>query len=438
VRHVTVIGGGLAGCEAAWMLARWGVDVSLHEMRPAKMTEVHRTGRLAELVCSNSLKAVSTDRGPGLLKEEMRILGSLVLECADRSAVPAGSALAVDREAFASAVERRIGSTDRVRLIRDEVTALPAGEPAILATGPHTSQAIADELRALIPFGTLRFYDAVSPIVAADSIDRSIVFEASRYEKGEPGYLNCPFAPEEYDRFYDALVSAESASTREYPVAHFEGCLPIEEMARRGRDAPRFGPMKPVGLIDPRTDKRPWAVCQLRQENLTATMYNMVGFQTGLKWGEQERVFRLIPGLEGAEFLRFGVMHRNLFIDAPRLLDPFMRLRERPDVFVAGQLSGVEGYVESALSGMYCGINAARLALGLDPVEFPAETLSGGLMRQISRSGTPDFQPMNANFGLLPQPQNGPKNKKDRREQMVQAALAGMRSFQSEHGPREE
>jgi len=420
------------------MLARWGIDVSLYEMRPAKMTQVHRTGRLAELVCSNSLRAVSTDRGPGLLKEEMRILGSLVLECADESAVPAGSALAVDREAFASAVERRIGSSERISVVREEVTALPVQGTAILATGPHTSKPVLDELRALIPFGTLRFYDAVSPIVAADSIDRAIVFEASRYEKGEPGYLNCPFTREEYDLFYDALVLAEPAATREYPaIPHFEGCLPAEEIARRGRDALRYGPMKPVGLIDPRTETRPWAVCQLRQENLAATMYNMVGFQTGLKWGEQERVFRLIPGLKEAEFLRFGVMHQNIFIDAPRLLDPFMRLLERPGVLVAGQLSGVEGYVESALSGMYCGANAARMALGLGPVEFPSDTMAGGLLRHITRANTPDFQPMNANFGLLPQPADGPGSKKDKRELMVERALVAMRAFRAEHGPRE-
>ncbi len=298
-----------------------------------------------------------------------------------------------------------------------------------------TSAPIVEELRRLVPFGTLRFYDAVSPIVSADSVDRGIAFEASRYDKGEAGYLNCPFTEEEYEAFYEALVNAEVAGSREIPEKMlFEGCQPIEEIARTGRDAIRYGAMKPVGLKDPRTGGRPYAVCQLRQENREATMYNLVGFQTGLRWPEQERVFRLIPGLANAEFLRFGVMHSNLFLDAPRLLDPFMRLRERPNVLVAGQLSGVEGYMESTLSGLYCGLNAARMLYGEEPVELPAATVSGSLLRYIATAETPDFQPMNSNFGLLPPLDSPPRNKKDRRGVMVERALEEMRRFAERHG----
>lgn len=434
--EVTVIGGGLAGCEAAWMLARHGVPVTLVEMRPEQCTEVHRTGRLAELVCSNSLKATSTERAPGLLKAEMRMLGSLLLQVADQTQVPAGAALAVDRELFSRAVEERILDHPGIRVERREVTELPEQSLTILATGPHTSEAIQRELRRIVPFGTLRFFDAVSPIVSADSIDMSIAFEASRYEKGEAAYLNCPLDEVEYERFYQALLGAAPADVHREGVGHFEGCLPIEEMARRGRDALRFGPMKPVGLHDPRSRQRPYAVVQLRQENREATMYNIVGFQTGLRWGEQERVFRLIPGLEGAEFLRFGVMHRNVFLDAPRLLDPWMRLRAMPHVLVAGQLSGVEGYMESAASGMYCGIVAAALARGETPPEFPHASLIGSLMRHISSSESHDFQPMNSNFGLLPPLGDEPRNKKLRREVMVQRALEAMERFAVEHGLR--
>ncbi|MBD3174814.1 MAG: methylenetetrahydrofolate--tRNA-(uracil(54)-C(5))-methyltransferase (FADH(2)-oxidizing) TrmFO [Armatimonadia bacterium] len=433
--RVEVIGGGLAGCEAAWVLARKGIPVTLIEMRPQRATEAHKTAGLAELVCSNSLKAVSTERAPGLLKAEMRILGSLLLQVADETEVPAGGALAVDRERFSRIVEERIEEHPAIEIERREVSAVPERGVTVLATGPQTSDAILEELRRAVPFGTLRFYDAVSPIVSVDSIDMDTAFEASRYEKGEAAYLNCPMNEEEYSRFYEALVSAEPATIQQEGIGHFEGCLPIEEMARRGRDALRYGPMKPVGLTDPRTGGRPYAVLQLRQENREATMYNMVGFQTGLKWGEQERVFRLIPGLQQAEFLRYGVMHKNTFLDAPRLLDPWMRLEGYPHVLVAGQLSGVEGYMESAASGIYCGLVAAALTKGEEPPSLPPETLLGGLMRQISTSESHDFQPMNANFGLLPPLQKGPKNKKQRREVMVQRALEAMERFVEAHGP---
>lgn len=434
--EVTVIGGGLAGCEAAWMLARQGVPVNLVEMRPVRSTEVHRTGNLAELVCSNSLKAISTERAPGLLKEELRLLGSLLLQAADETQVPAGGALAVDRERFSQAVEERIEGHPGIRIERSEVTELPDAGLTILATGPHTSQALQEELRRVVPFGTLRFFDAVSPIVSADSIDMGVVFEASRYEKGDAAYLNCPLDEEEYGRFHEALIAAESVTLQHEGISHFEGCLPIEEIASRSKDALRYGPMKPVGLRDPRTGRRPHAIVQLRMENREGTMFNMVGFQTGLRWGEQERVFRLIPGLEGAEFLRYGVMHKNVFLDAPRLLDPWMRLRAMPHILVAGQLSGVEGYIESAASGLYCGLVAAALAKGQSPPALPPETLIASLMRQISTSESHDFQPMNSNFGLLPSLSDGPRNKKLRREVMVQRALAAMERFATEHGLR--
>ncbi len=431
---MTVIGGGLAGCEAAWQMARRGVSVRLYEMRPERMTPAHRSGGLGELVCSNSLKASGLERAPGLLKAEMRALGSLILSCADETAVPAGGALAVDREAFSQRIEERLLGTGLVELVREEVTDLPE-DLTVLATGPMTSDAMLRVLRRLAPFGTLRFYDAVSPVVSADSIDREIAFDASRYEKGDPGYINCPFTQEEYEVFLDALLEALVSEKREIPqILLFDGCLPVEEIARRGRDALRFGPMKPVGLLDPRTGKRPYAVCQLRQENHAATMYNLVGFQTGLRWGEQERVFRLIPGLARAEFLRYGVMHANAFLDSPRLLDPYARLRARPNVWVAGQLSGVEGYVESSLSGLFCGLNAARLARGEEPVLLPAATLSGGLLRHITSPESPDFQPMNANLGLLPPLEDGPRNKAERRGVMVANALEEMTRFAERHG----
>ncbi len=431
---ITIIGAGLAGCEAAWQLARRGVAVRLLEMRPEVMTPAHSTGGLAELVCSNSLKAASTERAPGLLKEELKLLGSLLMDCALATAVPAGGALAVDRAEFSREVETRLLALGNVELVRHEAAELPE-DLCILATGPMTSAPIVDALRRLAPFGTLRFFDAVSPIVSADSIDREIAFEASRYDKGDAGYLNCPFTEEEYAAFYDALVTAEVAGSREIPEKMlFEGCQPIEEIARKGRDAIRYGAMKPVGLMDPRTGRRPHAVCQLRQENREATMYNLVGFQTGLRWPEQERVFRMIPGLGHAEFLRLGVMHANIFVDAPRLLDPFMRLRERPNLMIAGQLSGVEGYVESTLSGLYCGLNAARLLHGEEPLELPSATVSGSLLRYLATADSPDFQPMNANFGLLPPIESPPRNKKDRRGVMVERALEEMRRFAERYG----
>lgn len=398
------------------------------------MTAAHRSGALAELVCSNSLKAEGTGRGPGLLKAEMRLLDSLVLQAAAATAVPAGQALAVDRDEFAAEIERRLAATGLVTVAREEVRSLGSGL-TVLATGPMTSPALASELRRLAPFGTLRFYDAVSPTVSADSLDREIVFDASRYGAGDEGYLNCPFTREQYEVFLDALLEALVSEKREIPqVWLYDGCMPVEEIARRGRDALRFGPMKPVGLTDPNTGQRPWAVCQLRQENRSATMYNLVGFQTGLKWGEQDRVLRLIPGLERAEFLRYGVMHANVFLDSPRLLDPFGRLRAMPNVLVAGQLSGVEGYVESALSGLWCGLNAARLARDEEPLRLPERSLSGALLAHITSPESPDFQPMNANFGLLPPLEGGPKNKAERRVVMAEGALEEMKRFAEAHG----
>ncbi len=431
---VLIIGGGLAGCEAAWQLLRAGVPVRMYEMRPGRMTLAHRTGRLAELVCSNSLRSTSLDRAQGVLKAELRILGSLILHCAEATAVPAGDALAVDREKFAQLVEERLLAEPNFELVREEVCEIPDDELCIVATGPMTSEGMAAELQAILGRQFLHFYDAVSPIVSADSIDMSKVFCASRYEKGEPAYLNCPMTKEQYEAFHRELVSAAVAEGREFdPREIFEGCVPLEEVARRGVDALRYGAMKPVGLVDPRTGERPWAVVQLRAENKEKTMYSLVGFQTGLRWGEQRRVFRMIPGLENAEFLRYGVMHRNVFVDGPRCLDRFQRPHNWPKVFLAGQLTGVEGYVESTMSGLFAGINAARLARGEgELLRPPAETVCGALLRYVTESETPDFQPMNANFGLLP-PVEG-ENKKERRAVMAQRALEAMRRFCEEHG----
>jgi methylenetetrahydrofolate--tRNA-(uracil-5-)-methyltransferase len=399
---VTIIGGGLAGCEAAWQLARRGVAVELYEMRPHKGTEAHATSHLAELVCSNSLRSASLTNAAGLLKEEMRRLGSLIIQVADRCRVPAGSALAVDRERFAAAVTSEIASLPGVRVIREEVSEIPAGI-AILATGPLTSQPLSRALEALLGGRHLYYYDAISPIVTAESIDMNIAFAASRYDRGGDDYLNLPLTREQYGSFVDALLGAEKVPAKSFEdLRYFEGCLPIEEMARRGRDTLAFGPMRPTGLIDPRTGKRAFAIIQLRQENREKTLYNMVGFQTKMTYPEQKRVFSLVPGLEHAEFVRFGSLHRNTFIDAPRHLMPTLQWRGRPSLFFAGQITGVEGYIESAASGLLAGVNAARLIHGKEPVAPPATTALGALLVYITDPARKDFQPMNANFGVIP------------------------------------
>lgn len=400
---VTIIGAGLAGSEAAWQVARQGVPVVLYEMRPAVMTPAHKTGLFAELVCSNSLKSNSLDRAGGILKEELRRLGSLILRCADATAVSAGSALAVDRVRFAQMVTAAVEQEPLIEVRREEVTSLPEEGPLIVASGPLTSQALARALFALTDQKYLFFYDAISPIVDAASIDRDQVFLASRYGKGEAAYLNCPMTEAQYNAFYDALMSAEvSLHADVNPDELFEGCLPVEVIAARGRDGLRFGPMKPVGLTDPRTGQQPYAVVQLRAENQELTMYNLVGFQTSLKWGEQDRVFRMIPGLEHAEFLRYGQVHRNTYLNAPTLLRPSYQCRKRDDLFFAGQITGVEGYIESTGSGLLAGLNAARMVRGQPLLTLPRETVLGALAHHICNADPDHFQPMNANFGILP------------------------------------
>lgn len=401
--RVVVVGAGLAGSEAAWQLARRGVAVRLCEMRPHRSTPAHKTGEFAELVCSNSLRAEALSNAVGLLKEEMRRLDSLIMACADEHRVPAGGALAVDRDRFSAAVTEKLSVDPLVDIHREEVTVLPDDDLVILATGPLTSGAMAENLQELTGEEYLYFYDAVAPIVTLESVDWKVVFRSSRYEKGEPAYLNCPMSREEYDCFWEALAGSERAPLKTFErETHFEGCLPVEVLAARGRETLSFGPLKPVGLVDPRTGERPYAVVQLRQDNREGTLYNLVGFQTNLKWGEQRRVFRLIPGLENAEFMRYGVMHRNTYINAPRLLEPTLGCRKRPGLFIAGQLAGVEGYVESAAAGLVAGANAARVFRGLEPLVFPPETAHGALINYIVTADPDNFQPMNVNFGLFP------------------------------------
>jgi len=436
--ELTIIGGGLAGAEAAWQAARAGVQVRLYEMRPAASTPVHRTGLLAELVCSNSLKSDLLTNASGLLKEEMRLLDSLVVSCADANRLPAGEALAVDREKFAECVTARVADLPSVTLVRKEVTEIPKDGVTIIATGPLTSDSLARSIAELTGRDYLYFYDAVAPTITAESIDHDKVFRASRYGKGDADYLNCPMTEEEYNAFWEALVAAERVPLAEFePLKLFEGCMPVEELASRGRQTLAFGPMKPVGLTDPRTGMRPYAVVQLRQENVEGTLWGMVGFQTRLRWGEQERVFRTIPGLERAEFVRFGVMHRNTYIESPKLLLPTLVFRlpdHRPPttdhrVLFAGQITGVEGYVESAAMGTIAGINAARLIKGLEPVVFPRESMIGSLADYISNPETADFQPMNANFGILPKPETRVRGKRERQKLQVERALQAVRQL---------
>jgi methylenetetrahydrofolate--tRNA-(uracil-5-)-methyltransferase len=405
VAPIHVVGGGLAGTEAAWQIAQLGVPVILSEMRPVRQSPAHHTDLLGELVCSNSFGAIASDRAAGLLKEELRQLGSLVIATADRHAVPAGGALAVDRARFSQALTEAIANHPLITLRREEVTEIPEGI-AVLCTGPLTSKPLAKALQAFTGLEYLSFFDASSPIVTGDSLNRTVVFQASRYDRGEAAYLNCPMTEAEYERFWQALVEAEQVPLKDFEKEErkfFEGCLPIEEMARRGKDTLRFGPLKPVGLVDPRTGSRPYAVVQLRQEDRGGKLWNLVGFQTNLKWGEQQRVFRLIPGLEAAEFVRFGVMHRNTFLNSPQLLLPTLQFRCRPTLLAAGQLVGTEGYACAVAGGWLAGQNAARLALGLPLITLPPETMMGSLFQFISSADPKYFQPMPANFGLLPE-----------------------------------
>lgn len=413
---IVVIGGGLAGCEAAWAAARRGCSVRLCEMKPLQFSPAHTSGGLAELVCSNSLRSDSPENAAGLLKAELRACGSLIMEAAAHTAVPAGAALAVDREEFSALVTARIEADPAIHLERTEVTHLPADAVAIVASGPLTSRALSSHLQQLVGGDLLYFHDAISPIVETDSIDPRKTFSASRYGKGTDDYLNCPMTRAEYDRFYEALCAAETAPLRPFEtLVPFEGCMPIEIMAARGRETLVFGPMKPVGLVDPRTGARPHAVVQLRRENLTGTLHNLVGFQTRLKWPEQQRVFRMIPGLEQAVFARFGSLHRNTYINSPRLLRETLQLRSDPGVFFAGQITGVEGYVESTAMGLVAGLQAAARVRGQDLPVPPPTTIMGALLSYVTRGGTGAFQPMNANFGILP-----PLEKKTRRSERKQ------------------
>lgn len=432
-----VIGGGLAGSEAAWQAAERGIHVVLFEMRPEHMTPAHVSDQLAELVCSNSLGSKLLDRAPGLLKEELRRLGSLVLACADATLVPAGGALAVDREAFAQLVTERICDHRRITLRRAEATEIPQDRAVVVATGPLTSPALASEIASLAGSAHLYFYDAMAPIVASESVDRRVAFRASRYGRGEEGgdYLNCPMTQAEYERFVEELRNADTIPLRGFEredPRFFEACLPVEVLARRGQKALAFGPLKPVGLTDPRTGRRPYAVVQLRQDNRAATLYNLVGFQTNLRWGEQERVFRLIPGLERAEFIRFGQMHRNTFINSPSLLEPTMQFRKRKDLFFSGQITGTEGYIGSVASGLVAGLNVARLAAGQPLVSFPTTTMIGALCQYVCGAEPDGFQPMKANFGLLPPLEPPVRKKRERYQAYARRALADLEKFMSE------
>lgn len=426
---VTVVGAGLAGSEAAWQIAKRGITVKLYEMRPHRMTPAHHTDKFAELVCSNSMRSNELTNAVGVLKEEMRRCDSLIIASADKHAVPAGSALAVDREGFAAEVTSKLRDHPLIEVVHEEVREIPQGI-VVLATGPLTSPQLSEQIRAMTGEEYLYFYDAAAPIVEYDSIDLDKVFIASRYGKGDAAYINCPMDEEQFNAFYEELINAETVPLREFEKnIFFEGCMPIEVLAQRGKQTILFGPMKPVGLTDPRTGKMPYAVVQLRQDNSAGTLYNMVGFQTHLKWGEQKRVFSMIPGLENASFVRYGVMHRNTFINSPRLLLPTYQFRERPTLFVAGQMTGVEGYVESAASGLIAGINAARLASGKDPIVFPRETAMGSLAHYITTADFRNFQPMNINFGLFPPLEERIRDKRKRNEAIAKRALEKIQNF---------
>ncbi|MDN5708241.1 MAG: FADH(2)-oxidizing methylenetetrahydrofolate--tRNA-(uracil(54)-C(5))-methyltransferase TrmFO [Planococcus sp. (in: firmicutes)] len=426
---VNVIGAGLAGSEAAWQIAKRGVNVRLYEMRPVKQTPAHHTDKFAELVCSNSLRANSLTNAVGVIKEEMRKLDSVIIDAADKASVPAGGALAVDRHEFAGMVTENVRNHPLVEVINEEVTEIPEGI-TIIATGPLTSPALAEKVRKLTGEEYLYFYDAAAPIVEKDSIDMDKVYLKSRYDKGEAAYLNCPMTEEEFRRFHTALVEAEVVPLKEFEKEiYFEGCMPVEVMAARGDKTLTFGPMKPVGLEDPKTGKRPYAVVQLRQDDAAGTLYNIVGFQTHLKWGAQKEILRMIPGLENVEIVRYGVMHRNTFINSPNVLKPTYQLKADPNIFFAGQMTGVEGYVESAGSGLLAGINAAKLALGEEPVVLPAETALGSMARYITEADSKNFQPMNINFGLFPDLGERIKSKQERAERHATRALESIQNY---------
>jgi len=426
---INVIGAGLAGSEAAWQIAKRGLKVRLYEMRPVKQTPAHHTDKFAELVCSNSLRANTLTNAVGVLKEEMRLLDSVIIRSADECAVPAGGALAVDRHEFAARVTESVKNHPNVTVVNEEITEIPQG-PTVIATGPLTSKDLSEQLRALTSEDYLYFYDAAAPIIEKDSIDMDKVYLKSRYDKGEAAYLNCPMTKEEFHRFHEALINAETVPLKEFEKEiYFEGCMPIEVMASRGEKTMLFGPMKPVGLEDPKTGKRPYAVVQLRQDDAAGTLYNIVGFQTHLKWGAQKEVLSLIPGLENAEVVRYGVMHRNTFINSPKLLKPTYQYRERDDLFFAGQMTGVEGYVESAASGLMAGMNAARLVLGEELVVLPQETAIGSMAHYITHTSAKNFQPMNANFGLFKELEVRIKNKQERNETLAKRALETIQNF---------
>ncbi len=436
--EICVIGGGLAGVEAAWQAARLGAKVVLYEMRPVTNTPAHRTDKLAEIVCSNSLKSDEVGTASYLLKEELRRAGSLVLEAAMATRVPAGAALAVDRRKFAELITERIEQEPRIRLVREEVKTVPADAISIIATGPLSSDSLTTEIMKLTGSDQMYFYDAIAPIVAADSIDTSIAFRAARYDKGGDDYLNCPFDEQQYADFYQALIEANCVPLQRFEETRwFEACLPIEELARRGVDTLRFGPMKPVGLRHPRTGASPYAAVQLRQENLMADAYSLVGFQNHLRYGEQARVLRLIPGLQNAEFLQFGQIHRNTYICSPRVLHATMQMRGRQDVFFAGQITGVEGYVESVAMGWLAGINAAKLAFGRELVEAPLASATGALAHYVSHAETKNFQPVNITFALLPplpEPaRRATRRKRERRQLQVELALKEWDEWLTQH-----
>ncbi|AJS59179.1 FADH(2)-oxidizing methylenetetrahydrofolate--tRNA-(uracil(54)-C(5))-methyltransferase TrmFO [Paenibacillus sp. IHBB 10380] len=434
-QKVTVIGAGLAGSEAAWQIASRGVPVKLYEMRPVVKTPAHHTDQFAELVCSNSLRANGLTNAVGVLKEEMRMLDSLVLGAADRHAVPAGGALAVDRDGFSGEITNTLHNHPLIEVINEEITHIPNDEIVVIATGPLTSPSLSADIREKMGQEYFYFYDAAAPIVEKDSIDMTKVYLASRYDKGEAAYLNCPMNEEEFDVFYEALIAAEVAQLKDFEKEiYFEGCMPIEVMMKRGKQTALFGPMKPVGLVNPHTGTLPFAVVQLRQDNAAGTLYNLVGFQTHLKWGEQKRVFGLIPGLENAEFVRYGVMHRNTFINSPKLLEPTYQLKNNERLFFAGQMTGVEGYVESAASGLIAGINAAKLARNEECIVFPHLSTIGSMAKYITTADSDNFQPMNANFGLLPNLEKRMRNKKEKNELLAARALESITSFIGEAG----
>ena len=435
MKHISIIGAGLAGSEAAWQAALRGAEVTLYEMRPEKQTPAHKTGGFAELVCSNSLRGAGLENAVGVLKEEMRRLGSLIMAAADATRVPAGGALAVDRHGFSDYITQRIEAHPQIRVVRTEVRAIPLSEDGvtIVASGPLTEGALAEDIARRTGGDSLYFYDAAAPIVSLESVDMTKAYRASRYGKGEAAYINCPMTEAEYRAFYEALVTAEKAPTHGFEKEKFfEGCMPVEVMAARGEDTLLYGPLKPVGLEHPVTGVRPFAVVQLRQDNAEGTLYNIVGFQTHLKWPEQRRVFGMIPGLEHAEFLRYGVMHRNTFLNAPRHLLPTYQLRGEERLLFAGQMTGVEGYVESASSGLVAGINAARLARGEAPLVFPETTCHGALAHYITTGEAEHFQPMNVNFGLLPPLPQRIRKKREKKQRLAERALADIETFRAE------